>query len=228
MNLIQAASTLQKFGCGSLTHTLARIEDQIHGICLNDCPQMLSKFGINGELLAAAALIKSVAGQVNVLIHAIGIVSCLPHILSDDEIVEYVSLGAGNTGRSFDLETSHKVAEFKFVRWRGGPEPVRQNQLFKDFFLLARNPTSKKKLLYVLGLDRPMAFFNGGRALSSVLTHRQVEDLFRLDFANRYTRVREYYRDYRDHVAIEDVSRWVPNLVVEAETTLSGEEEEFG
>ena len=43
------------------------------------------------------------------------------------------------TGRSFDLETSYRVAvaELKFIRWQGGPESIRQNQLFKDFYLLA-------------------------------------------------------------------------------------------
>ena len=45
------------------------------------------------------------------------------------------------TGRSFDLETSCRVAvaEFKFIRWQGDPESIRQNQLFKDFYLLARS-----------------------------------------------------------------------------------------
>jgi hypothetical protein len=44
------------------------------------------------------------------------------------------------TGRSFDLETSDRVAvaEFKFIRWQGGPESIRQNQLFK-LYLLARS-----------------------------------------------------------------------------------------
>lgn len=44
---------------------------------------------------------------------------CLPHILEPDERVESVSLGAGNTGRDFDLETNVRVAEFKFIHWRG-------------------------------------------------------------------------------------------------------------
>jgi len=56
--------------------------------------------------MAAAALMKRVAGQINVVIHALGILLCLPHILEADEVVEYVSLGAGNTGRAFDLETN--------------------------------------------------------------------------------------------------------------------------
>lgn len=76
---------------------------------------------------------------------------CLPHILEPGELVEYASLGAGNTGRQFDLETNFCVAEFKFINWRGGPESIRQNSIFKDYFLLAEAPTPKRKYLYLLG-----------------------------------------------------------------------------
>jgi len=61
-------------------------------------------------VLGAAGLIKQLAGQINVVIHALGILLCLPHILRPGEVIEYVSLGAGNTGRAFDLETNLRVA----------------------------------------------------------------------------------------------------------------------
>ena len=214
MDLIRAASALQKFGGNDLTYTLSKIESSIRGINANDCPDMLTSFGISGELLVAAAMMKRVAGQVNVLIHAMGILACLPHLLHAEESVEYVSLGAGNTGRSFDLETSHRIAEFKFIRWRGGPESIRQNQLFKDFYLLARHETHKQRVLYVLGTEYPLKFFNGGRALSSVLSrHAAVAALFKSDFDDRYRIVREYYLDHKGQVAIHDVSQWVPDLI---------------
>ena len=97
-------------------------------------------------------------------------IPALPYILESGETVEYVSLGAGNTGRQFDLETNYRVAEFKFIHWRGGAESIRQNQLFKDFYLLAENETIKRKYLYVLGAKFPLHFLNGGRKLNSVLT----------------------------------------------------------
>jgi hypothetical protein len=34
----------------------------------------------------------------------------------------FPKIGAGYTGREFDLETNYRVAEFKFIHWRGGPE----------------------------------------------------------------------------------------------------------
>lgn len=86
---------------------------------------MLGSSGIDREVLAAAAALKRLAGQINVSIHAMGILLCLPHILEPYESVKYMSLGAGNTGRKFDLETNYRIAEFKFIHWRGGPESVR-------------------------------------------------------------------------------------------------------
>jgi hypothetical protein len=67
---------------------------------------VLGSSGVDREVLAAAAALKRLAGQINVSIHATGILLCLPHILEPGESVDYVSLGAGNTGREFDLETN--------------------------------------------------------------------------------------------------------------------------
>ena len=83
-------------------------------------------------------------GQINVVIHALGILLCLPHILRPGEVIDYVSLGAGNTGRAFDLETSLRIAEFKFIHWQGGPESIRQNSLFKDFYEMAEHETQNR------------------------------------------------------------------------------------
>ena len=101
-------------------------------------------------------MIKRLAGEIHVVIHALGILLCLPHILKTGEIVESVSLGAGNTGKAFDLETNRRIAEFKFIRWQGGAEMIRQNALFKDFYLMAEHSTHKEKYLYVLGTEIPL------------------------------------------------------------------------
>jgi hypothetical protein len=39
--------------------------------------------------------------------------------------------------------------EFKFIRWRGGPELIRQNGVFKDDVLVAEHATTKQKYLYL-------------------------------------------------------------------------------
>jgi len=147
MDLREVAGVLQAFGGTSLTATLSRIETDVRGLTASDCTRVLDSAGVSRDVLAATAALKRLAGQINVSIHAMGILLCLPHILKPGESVEYVSLGAGNTGREFDLETNHRVAEFKFIYWRGGSESTRQNQLFKDFSLLGENTTTDGKCL---------------------------------------------------------------------------------
>jgi hypothetical protein len=216
MDLTQITATLQKFSGADLTSTLARIETELRGVSAKECATVLSTAGAERQALTAAAALKRIAGQVNVAIHALGILLCLPHILEPSEVVEYVSLGAGNTGKEFDLETNIRVAEFKFIRWRGGPESIRQNSIFKDFFLLAESDTPKRKYLYVLDTTFPLKFLNAGRALSSVLSKdERVRDQFHAKFGDRFQRVREYYIAHGDKVTVADVSAWVPELIAD-------------
>lgn len=210
---VHVIDLLQRFRGRDLTSTLARIEGSVHGVTGGDCSSFLLRAGAAKDVLVAAAEMKRLAGQINVVIHALGILLCLPHILEEGEHVEYLSLGAGNTGREFDLETNYRVAEFKFINWRGGAESIRQNQIFKDFFLLAESDSAKRKYLYVLGTHHPLKFLNGGRALKSVLSRGdKVQALFYDRFGETFVRVRDYYQDHRHKVIVEDVSVWLPEL----------------
>src|SRR5436309_768744 len=213
MELYEAVSSLQQFAGSDLTKTLAAIEASLVGVTENTCANVMVDCGAKNDVLAAAGLVKQIAGQINVIIHALGILLCLPHILEADERVEYVSLGAGNTGKQFDLETNQRIAEFKFIRWQGGPEVIRQNALFKDFYFMAESPSAKSKYLYVLGTEYPLKFFNSGRSLSSVLSrHVSLKEQFIERFGERYRTVREYYGPRKDLVAIKDVSPWLADL----------------
>jgi hypothetical protein len=217
MDLFEVAKKLQSFGGTELTATLARIESEVRGLTSSECGKVLGTTGVNRDILTAAAALKRLAGQVNVSIHAAGILLCLPYILSPGEVIEHVSLGAGNTGREFDLETNYRVAEFKFIHWRGGPESIRQNQLFKDFYLLAENPSPKRKYLYVLGTEFPLKFLNGKRALASSVLSRNDKLLkqFQSKYGDRFPTVRDYFLPNSDRVVIEDISGWVPELISE-------------
>jgi hypothetical protein len=138
-------------------------------------------------LLASAFLIKEASAQVDTLIHALGILNLIPLLLRPSERIEYVSLGAGNTGRAFDLETNERVAEFKFITWQGSSDTIRQNSLFKDFYFLAEHDTTKSRHLYVTNTDHPLRFLAGGRAISSVLSHNgKLRKAFETQFGNRY------------------------------------------
>ena len=213
-DLIDIARLPDQFMGAGLTATLARIEGAARGLSVDVCGEFLKREGVDGEALAAASELKRLAGQINVTIHALGVLLCLPHILERDETVEYVSLGAGNTGRQFDLETNRRVAEFKFIRWRGGAEAIRQNAIFKDFYMLAEHPTSKRKYLYLLGTHHALRFLRGGRALTSILSRdNRVRNLYFERFGKQYGTVGEYYAVHHDKVEIEDVSPWLSELV---------------
>jgi len=214
MESAETVELLMRFTGDDLTRKLSKLEGAVRGVTAGDCASFLKSASAGHDVLAAAAEMKRLAGQINVTIHALGILLCLPHILETSERVESVSLGAGNTGRAFDLETNLRVAEFKFIRWRGGPESIRQNSIFKDHVLLALHPTPKRKYLYLLGIEHAMRFFQGGRALSSVLSRdNKLQSLFFERFGNQFRTVREYYAAQGNTVRIENVSSWVSELV---------------
>jgi hypothetical protein len=114
--LADAIYLLQTFRGVDLTRTIYQIEKSLKGVSADSYAAVLTTSGAKAEVLGAAGLIKQLAGQINVVIHALGVLLCLPNILRSGEVIEYVSLGAGNTGRAFDLETNHRIAEFKFIR----------------------------------------------------------------------------------------------------------------
>ena len=58
------------------------------------------------ETAPAALLVKRSAGQINVIVHAVGILVALRKILEPGELVQSLSIGAGNTGRAHDLENA--------------------------------------------------------------------------------------------------------------------------
>lgn len=214
----EAAKAIHQFQKNSLTNQIAAIEYELINKNQNDIMPIISSHNVTPTLLESAITIKRTVGQINVLIHAIGILLALPKILEEDEVVEYLSLGAGNTGRPFDLETNHRIAEFKFINWHGGPETIRQNSLFKDFYLLAENPTAKQKYLFVVGLDYPMKFFRGGRALNSVFSrNRKLWTEFEERYQGRFQRVCEYYEYREEEVKLVDISRIIPEFISQPE-----------
>jgi hypothetical protein len=215
MDIGEAARILERFCDHDLTRTLAGIEESAKGLTLKSCPAALAACGARDEVLVAAGLVKTLAGQINVVIHTLGILLCLPKILEADESVQYLSLGAGNTGKPFDLETDKRVGEFKFIRWRGA-DAVRQNSLFKDFYQRAEHSTSKQKYLYVLDKKYPLKFLKGKRKIASVLDkNATLLNRFTTEYGVQYEKVCDYYQAQKTKVKLIDVSSWVSGLVAE-------------
>lgn len=193
------------------TAWIGGLEGRLEGADGAAARSLLDREGIGVDTLDAAIQIKRMSGQINVLVHAIGIVNALPYILEPGEVVHSLSLGAGNTGKAHDLETDQRVAEFKFITWRGA-DTIRQNNLFADLFNLASNPTTRAKYLYVVGKDIPMRFLENRRALDSVLKDAHLAARFKAVNGDRYLTVRDYYATVRDQVKVIDLVGIVPGL----------------
>lgn len=117
------------------------------------------------KLYEAALIVKKVSSQIDEMVHAIGIINCLPKILEPNETIEDLSLAAGSDGEGFDLVTNKRIAEFKFARWQGtAANGMRKRQVFADLVNLYLFETKKKKELYVFGADRIRKYFQSDRA----------------------------------------------------------------
>lgn len=213
-DLASAVRALQEFARpGELTARISDLEWALSGRERSAALETLARERVSEEMLAGAIEIKRVAGEVNVAIHALGILLALPHVLQPGERIESLSLGAGNTGRPFDLETDRQVAEFKFIAWRGGAESIRQNSLFIDIFRLAMADTDRRRVVYLTGLEHPLRFLRGRRALGSVLSkNASAASRFREGYGDRYAVVSDYWRDASASVELVDLLPLVPAL----------------
>ena len=104
-DILGAAQALAAFAGTDLTGRIGALEGDFADVTSESLRTVLNESRVTHELLSSAYVMKRVAGQINVVIHAIGILLCLPHILEAGERLSSLSLGAGNTGRAFDLET---------------------------------------------------------------------------------------------------------------------------
>jgi hypothetical protein len=211
-DLSKASEALSLFRSGSLKKAVSKIEAKLVGVGHSDAGRELSALGVSAELMLAALLIKKHSNQISEIIHTVGILLVLPVILEPGEIVESLSLAAGNTGKGFDLETNRRIAEFTFIQWQGGSESIRQNKVFKDFYFLAEHPTTKRKELYVAGLDHPTRFFNSGRGIAQIAKNNRKLGEAAIKLPPEIKTVRDYYVPRRHLVSIRDLGEYLPAL----------------
>jgi hypothetical protein len=212
-DLTTSRNLLRGFMGDSLKNTVCGLERAFVGKDKDDATRTLVAEGVSNNLFEAALLVKQTASQIDELVHTLGILLCLPRILREGEVVESLSLAAGNTGKGFDLETTHRIAEFTFIGWKGGPEVIRQNKVFKDFYFLAEEETAKRRELYVVGSELPFKFFNSKRAVRNILNGNSKLGLsFRKRYGegHEFTVVRSYYQAKKHLVEILDISAFLP------------------
>jgi hypothetical protein len=212
-DLVKATDAIARLGTGAdLTATIRTIEASLMGKQRRAAERTIAQHEVDEAVLKGALKIKDLAGQIHVVIHAVGMLVVLPHILERDERIDSVSLGAGNTGREHDLVTDRRIAEFKFIQWRGGAESIRQNSLFIDLFNLASAKTSKHRYMYVVGREHPDRFLANRRALSSVLSRNAAAAArFKALHGEQFKETVADYADYiKDRVEIVDLREVVP------------------
>lgn len=199
---------LAGFSGTKLSATLAGIERAAQGLPAERLAQFVTSVGTGPDHLRAAQAVKALAGEINTAIHALGILHCLPFILEPGETVEAISLGAGNRGRRFDLETDRRVAEFKFNAWRG-QDARRLQSMFKDFVLLAEHDTAKRRQLYLHGTAQALAFLRGRRALASLVPARSREAALLAPRISAGDTVAAYLASMESRVEVLDVTPWM-------------------
>jgi len=212
---------------------VAQLEGLIVGVDRSHLAAVLGREHIDDDVLRAALLVKQLAGEVNVIIHAVGILLALPYILGPSEKVLEASLGAGTGGRPYDLQTTHRIAEFKFTRWRGH-DAVRQRELFADFVnLVEAADGDRHRQLFVAGATRPRLFLTTSRRKLSSVCERRPEVLTRITqrHGNVFQTVAEYTAACGDRVEIVDLETILPAYVgeqfEEADIAEAGADEEL-
>lgn len=192
-----------------LTNWVKQTENTVRN--KNDVIRWLEENDISIATFRDKMAVKRLSAQIDVLIHAYGMLLALPRILEDDETIEYLSLGAGNTGKPFDLVTSKRIAEFKFAEWDGRHNTIRQNNIFTNFLELAidTDSTGKAKYIYCLSADKVIRFLSKSeRSLSSVLSRVSI-NMHHEDIQEEYKTVNVFYHTYKDEVKIVDLSKYL-------------------
>lgn len=169
---IQAFRRLDAFlATNPLSATLAVLESRLLGADRHEAVRAFASSGFDEDLIESALVVRERIGMLDSLIHAAVITRVIPLILDDDEkVIKRPSLGAGNDpDRQYDLETTHRVAEFKLSSWKGA-DAMRQRSLFADVVGLSLDQTGRRRQVYVVG-QLPVRFLTtSGRDAEKVLS----------------------------------------------------------
>jgi hypothetical protein len=211
--LIKSIDTLIKYYSNdNLADTILDLQRQLINKNSNNIISIANRDSTNKDIFSAALEVKEVMGQINVIVHTLGIINILPIILDKDEIIESVSLGADNAHSEFDLITNKRIAEFKFITWRG-KDSMRLKNTFSDYFELVEFDTKKDRYLYLIETSNFIKFLNGRRQFSSILSRNvTVSKKFYEKYKDKYNYVNEYYYDNINKVQIVALKDIAPNL----------------
>lgn len=200
MKLDDALKIIGLFKKEGLKNKLQDIEKLENTISITDFEKVFS----------AAKIIKEASAQIDEIVHASGIMLAQSIWLAENEIVKYLSLGAGNHKGKFDFETNLRIAEFKFGKWNGGnANGIRRRGYFSNYIslLTANDPRNK----YFVVEDK-IAFehFLKGKALwKNVLSknptgYKKLETFLFDNQMHHLMKVGEIYNQFKEIVCILD------------------------
>jgi hypothetical protein len=192
--LTNIADRIARFTGKNLASTISGLEFKFVNLDRRRIELQLKESAIERGLVDSALKLKRTAAQIDVVIHAVGILVMLPTILEEGERIESLSLGAGSSeAKRFDLETDRRVAEFTFIEWQGN-DNTRLQKVFKDFYRLAEHDTHKRKELWLTDDTYVLKYFRSKtKVRSATHKHRDVWESFQAKYPT-LVRVQDYYR----------------------------------
>jgi hypothetical protein len=205
--LADCVDRVARFSGTNLASTIAELEYRSENLGKTQLAEQMAAAQIDSSLLKAAFIVKHAATQIDVVIHAIGMLVLLPSILDQDESIESLSLRAGSSEtKRFDLETNRRIAEFTFIEWQGN-DNTRLQKVFKDFFRLVEFETAKSKELWLTDDKFVLKYLRSKASVRSAThKHRNVWEAFQLRHPSLKT-VSEYYRDHESQVRLRVYDR---------------------
>ncbi|MGD9997240.1 MAG: PE-PGRS family protein [Ilumatobacteraceae bacterium] len=215
-SLHRAVEVLADFvGAQDLTGRIAALEQQLLNVTEANAAEVVAVSGIRFETLLAALTVRNTLGRVSDIVHAAVIALALPHLLEPGEVVNNrPSLAAGNDPtRPFDLETTHRVAEFKVSVWKGA-DAMRKRGVFADLVHLALDNSGRRAQLFVVG-DEPRRFLEASKSSASWGFTRGSADL-RQRYTDRFgsldTAIADVRSTHAAHVEIVDLGTVIPGV----------------
>lgn len=193
-----------------LTKELAKLEALLLGADRAGAISALAGSGFDDELIDSVLVVRERVGMLDTLLHAAVIAHVIPLILEDGEqVLKRPSLGAGNDpDRIFDLETTHRVAEFKLSSWKGA-DGMRQRGLFADVVGLSFDESERRRQVYVVG-DLPVRFLTEGKRNATKTLSKAALRLRGVDAMSDDMTVAAYTKLAR--VEVVDLTKLLPGL----------------
>lgn len=216
--LPNAVDTLARFLADMpLTDRVQELEHRLEGMSTGELGRGLNGAVFAADILNAALTVRRELGRHDDIIHAAVILAMLPHVVVEpgETITVRPSLAAGNNPKvqRFDLETTHRIAEFKVSLWKKA-DSGRKRTTFADLAKLSMEDDSRKKQLFVVG-EAPRRFLTNtksttgwGLTKSSGAFREKFQDRYALDMP-----IRDFTAGPAADVEIVDLAKHLPQLL---------------